>query len=184
MCYQYRKSHCGDNTTVLSPEWDFLYLRDDTFILNRGTIHNFQRKQNQTMYEQRNNFIKCPVNVYCILLIARNLPSDLLYKEGLGHSGPRFYIKTVLPRYGDAHVKNKTVVRPSYFFDMRGSYTGVTTSLYWNGSLVVSASYHEILIFLETKVLTAKMAKMTIFVYFQQYCNYPAWHHEKCLGYA
>ena len=29
-------------------------------------------------------------------------------------SGARFNIKTVFPRYGDSHVKDKTVARPSY----------------------------------------------------------------------
>ena len=28
--------------------------------------------------------------------------------------GPRLNIKTVIPMYGDSHVKDKTVVRPSY----------------------------------------------------------------------
>ena len=30
-------------------------------------------------------------------------------------SGARLNIKTVFPRYGDFHVKDKTVARPSYF---------------------------------------------------------------------
>ena len=29
-------------------------------------------------------------------------------------TGPRLNIKTIFPRYGDSHVKDKTVVRPSY----------------------------------------------------------------------
>ena len=32
--------------------------------------------------------------------------------------GPHLYIKTVFPRYGDSHVKDKTVVRPSFIFNM------------------------------------------------------------------
>ena len=34
-------------------------------------------------------------------------------KPGQG-TGPRLNIKTVFPRYGDSHVKDKTVVRPFY----------------------------------------------------------------------
>ena len=44
----------------------------------------------------------------------------------------RLNIKTIFPRYGDPHVKDKTVVRPSYF-QHGDPYTGKTTSLYWDG---------------------------------------------------
>ena len=47
----------------------------------------------------------------------------------LKESLPRLNIKTVLRRYGDPHVKDKTVPRPSYHGD---PYTGKTTSLYWD----------------------------------------------------
>ena len=33
---------------------------------------------------------------------------------GIGASGPRLNIKTVLSTYGDFHVKDKTAVRTSY----------------------------------------------------------------------
>ena len=33
---------------------------------------------------------------------------------GTYRTGPRFYIKTVFPRYGDSHVKDKTVASPFY----------------------------------------------------------------------
>ena len=36
---------------------------------------------------------------------------------------PRLNIKTVFPRYGDSHVKDKTVARPSYLLAWE--------SLYW-----------------------------------------------------
>ena len=42
---------------------------------------------------------------------------DILLKCGVGswkYSGPHLNIKTVFPRYGDSHVKDKMVVRPSY----------------------------------------------------------------------
>ena len=40
-------------------------------------------------------------------------------------------IKIVFPRYGDSHVKDKTVARPSYL--LHGNpYTGKTMSLYWD----------------------------------------------------
>ena len=29
------KSHCGDKTVVLSPQWHFIYWLDDIFILNQ-----------------------------------------------------------------------------------------------------------------------------------------------------
>ena len=41
-------------------------------------------------------------------------------------------IKTVFPRYGESHVKDKTVARLSYL-KHRDPYTGKTTSLYWDG---------------------------------------------------
>ena len=43
----------------------------------------------------------------------------------------RLNIKTVLPRYGDSHVKDKRVARPSYL-KYGNSYTGKTISLYWD----------------------------------------------------
>ena len=46
--------------------------------------------------------------------------------------GPLLNIKTVFPRYGDSHVKGKTVVRPSYLYH-GNSYTSKMTSLYWDG---------------------------------------------------
>ena len=46
--------------------------------------------------------------------------------------GPRLNINTVFPRYGDYHVKDKTVVRPSYL-QYGDSYTGKATSLYCDG---------------------------------------------------
>ena len=52
-----------------------------------------------------------------------------------GHQDPRLHIKTVFPRYGDSHVKDKTVVRPSYLWygdPYWDPYTGKTISLYWD----------------------------------------------------
>ena len=50
-------------------------------------------------------------------------------------SRSRLNKKTVFPRYGDYHVKCKTVARPSYL-SHGNSYTGKTTSLYWDGPLL------------------------------------------------
>ena len=50
-------------------------------------------------------------------------------------AGPHLNIKTIFPRYGDFHVKDKTVVGPSYL-KHGDPYTGKTTSLYWDGPLV------------------------------------------------
>ena len=44
-------------------------------------------------------------------------------------SGSRLNIKTVFPRYGDSHVKDKTVARPSYLWHGH-PYTGKTTYFY------------------------------------------------------
>ena len=44
--------------------------------------------------------------------------------------GPRLNINTVFPRYGDPHVKDETVSRPSYL-QHGDPHTGKTTSLYW-----------------------------------------------------
>ena len=43
----------------------------------------------------------------------------------------RLNIKTILPRYEYSHVKDKTVVRPSYFLT-GDPYSSKTTSLYWD----------------------------------------------------
>ena len=51
-----------------------------------------------------------------------------------GAQGP-VNIKTIFPRYGDSHVKDKMVMRPSYLW-YGDPYTGKTTSLYWAGPLV------------------------------------------------
>ena len=58
----------------------------------------------------------------------------LFHQSGIQcrQSGPRLNIKTVFPRYGDSHVKDKTVMRPSYL--LHGDpYTGKMTYLYPNG---------------------------------------------------
>ena len=52
--------------------------------------------------------------------------------EALQIPGPCLNIKTVFPRYGDYHVKDKTVVRPCNLKHW-DPYTGKTTSLYWDG---------------------------------------------------
>ena len=57
------------------------------------------------------------------------LRSDLLPSP----PGPRLNIKTVFPRYGDSHVKDKTVARP-YYLQHGDPYTGKTTSLYWDST--------------------------------------------------
>ena len=48
--------------------------------------------------------------------VATGAGSSTREMVGLSHqlSGPRLNIKTVFPRYGDSHVKDKTVARPSY----------------------------------------------------------------------
>ena len=57
-----------------------------------------------------------------------------------GVPGPCLNIKTVFPRYGDSHVKDKTVDRPSYLWH-GDPYTGKTTSLYWDGPWVVTVNH-------------------------------------------
>ena len=41
-------------------------------------------------------------------------------------------LKTIFPWYGDSHVTDKTVARPSYL-QHEDPYTGKTISLYWDG---------------------------------------------------
>ena len=50
--------------------------------------------------------------------------------------GNRANIKALFSRYGDFHYKEKRDLRPSYLYN-RYSWTGKTTSLYWNGPLFV-----------------------------------------------
>ena len=50
-------------------------------------------------------------------------------------SGPCLSIKTIFPRYGDSHVKDKAVARPSYL-QHGNPCTGKTASWYWDGPLV------------------------------------------------
>ena len=52
-------------------------------------------------------------------------------------SGPWFNIKMSYYQYRKSHCGDKTVVRSSYLHN-RISYTGKTTSLYWDGSQVIS----------------------------------------------
>ena len=53
------------------------------------------------------------------------------YRLIIRSPGPRLNIKTVFPRYGDSHVKDETVTRPSYLFH-GDPYAGKTASLYWD----------------------------------------------------
>ena len=46
-----------------------------------------------------------------VYMVALNVVAALL---GFSASGPRLNIKTVLSKYGDFHVKDKTAVRTSY----------------------------------------------------------------------
>ena len=58
-------------------------------------------------------------------------------KQTAGWSpGPHLNIKTIFPRYGDSHVKDKAVVRLSYLY-YGDPYTGKTTSLYWDGPQLI-----------------------------------------------
>ena len=79
---------------------------------------------------------------YCPIAISMNNAYILdVYKISLkwylyfSVSGPRLNIKTVFPRYGDSHVKDKTVARPSYL-SHGDPYIGKTISLYWDGPQV------------------------------------------------
>ena len=38
----------------------------------------------------------------------------LIWPTSVRQSGPRLNIKTIFPGYGDSHVKDKTILRPSY----------------------------------------------------------------------
>ena len=57
---------------------------------------------------------------------------DSIYHEGATRwRGQPSQYKDCLSRYGDFHYKDKTVVRPSYFYN-GNSYTGKKISLYWD----------------------------------------------------
>ena len=60
------------------------------------------------------------------LLLSKFLWGTNLTLETWAH----FNMKTIFPRYGDIHYKDKTVVRLSYH-DKGNPYTDKTTSLYW-----------------------------------------------------
>ena len=64
-------------------------------------------------------------------LVVKDLTLNYWWPTILQKRGPHFNIKTIFPRYGDAHVKDKTVTRPSYLYS-GALYTGKTTSLYWD----------------------------------------------------
>ena len=55
------------------------------------------------------------------------------------YSGPRLNIKTVFPRHGDSHVKDRTVTRPSYLW--HGDPYTDKTSLYWDSPLVILSKW-------------------------------------------
>ena len=103
-------------------------------------------------------------------------------------------MKTVFPRYGDSHVKDKTVVRPSYLLH-GDTFTGKTTSLYWDGPqapmIFSSVQFKNHLIMLDSVIdtLVRHMRKLLvttifhgslaaeIFCRFVTYMGYPdcAW---------
>ena len=56
-------------------------------------------------------------------------------------TGPCLNIKTVFPRYGDSHVKDKMVARQSYL-KHGDPYTVKKTSLYWDGMLPYGGCSH------------------------------------------
>ena len=58
-------------------------------------------------------------------------------RQGQQGAGPHLNIKTVFPRHGDSHVKDKKAVRPSYLWH-GDLYTGKMKSLYWDDPLVPS----------------------------------------------
>ena len=67
----------------------------------------------------------------CLLMLEVEYPGELGQYQGNCCPGPCLNINTVFLRYGDSHVKDKTVTRPSYFQHGDPS-TGKTTSLYWD----------------------------------------------------
>ena len=78
-------------------------------------------------------------------------------------SGSRLNIKTVLPRYGDSHVEDKTVERPSSLWhgdlDRLIINIGILipvskTSLYWNAPLIPAATCNDIFTWLQYRYNT------------------------------
>ena len=69
-------------------------------------------------------YIECTQDIYLI----RKL---MWYILGICKPGPWFNIKTVFLRYGDSHVKDKAVAKPSY---LNLGIPILVISLYWDGS--------------------------------------------------
>ena len=65
------------------------------------------------------------------ILIRQHLCIEMVLRPG-----PLLNIKTIFPRYGDSHVKDKMVSQPSYL-KHGDTYTGKTTSLYWDGPQII-----------------------------------------------
>ena len=68
-----------------------------------------------------------------------HINGSIIHSQTISHTplavlqkpGPRLNIKTIFPGYGDSHVKDKTVSRPSYL--LHGDhYTGKTVYWYWD----------------------------------------------------
>ena len=66
-------------------------------------------------YQANNTAIDGFVTQGAIKVLTLQDDWDFIFPHKSGQlPGPRLNIKTVFPRYGDSHVKDKTVVRPSY----------------------------------------------------------------------
>ena len=72
-----------------------------------------------------------PMNFAIWDMVCTWLGFTVVYQPSYSGPGPHLNIKTVFPRYGDYHVKDKVATGPSYH-QHRDPLTDKTTSSYWD----------------------------------------------------
>ena len=102
---------------VLSLEWDFLYWEEDIFILNRGPVLpiSSQLLPSQAL-GQSYDHSACEATLKQTHQVTLDISRSPIESQwgSQKYPGSRLNKKTVFPRYGDSHVKDKTVGRLSY----------------------------------------------------------------------
>ena len=112
---------------------NYVYNFWDAFFLSWSSSLMFNPLRTSLIYTQDPNLIITVLTDGLAPNAARPWASTVLTKKlDLFPPWGPLNIKTVFSRYGDSHVKNKTIVRLSYLYN-GNSYTDKTTSLYWDG---------------------------------------------------
>ena len=98
-------------------------LRVDIKICNSLSIKKALIAVNHCYQKGFNQSLNIPTRLTLVISVSsffwywiRNYPPELGQHPGSLLPGPRLNIKTVFPMHGDSHVKDKTVVRPSYLW--------------------------------------------------------------------